>query len=197
LHEKTLVLESVIQEITQDEYKKVQENRNKPAEAPKSDQKDTKKADDSVVLKVKPVLAPVKGKPIYSLKVGDTIMVKIVPDSPKQKEYIKIFKLEQDGILRSIPADIIDIKYGTDKNDPYEIIVKLDNKIFGRIIENEKQVKLRVYSPEIDGERSGIFSGSKTYTKTKSDRTIKLFVLLLSIFLTILAVVIVYTFMNL
>jgi len=197
LHEKTLQLESVIQEISTEEYARVLEARNKPIETPlQLNLEDSKKTEnDSVILKVKPVLAPVKGKPIYMLKVGDTIMVKIVPDSVKQKEYIKIFKLEENGVIRSIPASVIDIKYGSGKNDPYEIIVKIDEKIFGKIIEDERQVKLRVYDPKIDGNQNifGYDTGMKIYSKSKSsDRIAKLFILILSIFLTGLLITIVY-----
>ncbi|MCL2026051.1 MAG: hypothetical protein FWG92_04520 [Leptospirales bacterium] len=200
LHEKTLRIESVIQEISTEEYNKVVEARNKPVERPlQTNLEDSKKEDDSVILKVKPVLAPVKGKPIYTLKVGDTIMVKIVPDTPKQKEYIKIFKLEENGVIRSVPANVIDIKYGTDKNDPFEIIVKIEEKIFGKIIENERQIKLRIYDPKIDGNLSifGLENEAKNYLQLKSgDRSLKIFILILSIFLTILFVFVAYVFIH-
>ena len=196
LHEKTLQLETVIQEISTEEYNKVLEVRNKPIEKPpQPDLEDQKKTDDSIILKVKPVLAPVKGKLIYTLKVGDTIMVKIVPDTPKQKEYIKIFKLEEDGVIHSIPASVIDIKHGTGKNDPFEIIVKIEEKIFGKIIEDERQIKLRIYDPKIDGNQSifGYDTGMKIYSKSKSsDRAVKAFILILSIFLTALLIIIAY-----
>jgi len=200
LHEKSLIIETVIQETTQDDYKATREMRNKPQESDEDadlEAKADKIMNEKVLLEVKPVLAPVKGKPIYSLKTGDIIMIRVLANTQRQVSYIKLLGLELDGrITVPIAADIIDIKYGTSKFDAYEITVKIDDNIYGKVIETERQIKLRIYDPKTDGARlEGFFGGSKLYAKKKkNDRVTKAFIMVLSIFLTILIVVILYVF---
>jgi len=200
LHEKNIRIESIIQEISAKEYIDVLKTRSKPVETvlqPSST--DSKKTDDFVILKVKPVLAPVTGKPVYMLKLDDTIMVKILPDPANQEEYTEIFKSKENGVIRSIPAGVIDIKYGSGKNNPCEILVKIDDNIFGKIVEDERHIKLKIYDPKTDnaGGISGYNARMKTYSKSKGDdKATKIFILILSVFLTIFAIAIAYILMH-
>lgn len=197
LHERALTIETVIQETTHDDFKAVQDRRNNPIDS-NTESKVEAEADrmltSQVLLDVKPVLAPVRGKPIYALKTGEVIMVRILPSTPRQISYIKLLGLEIDnGLATPIPADIIDIKYGSTM-DAYEITVKIDEKIFGKIIESESQIKLRLYDQKIDGVRpKGFFGGSQVYAKMKKrDRATKAFLMILSLFLTVIMAIILY-----
>gem|GEM_PF-212870 len=157
-HEKNLTLESVIQEITPAEFFEVKERRSKPLDKSAGGKGLSDKlglGKDAVILTVKPLLAPVKGTPIYALKIGDIIMSKVLPNSEKQNHYIDILGLREENQIRPVPAEVIDIKAGSGKNEPIEILTKLGDEIYGKIIEDEKQVKLRIYNPAVDGYIAG------------------------------------------
>ncbi len=155
VHEKNLILESVIQEVTPAEFNDVKNKRSKPAEdstgpsASASNQYGL--GNEAVILTVKPLLAPVKGKPIYELRLSDQLMVKLLPNSEIQNHYIEQLQLKEDNQIRPIPGEVIDIKAGAGKNDPIEILVRIAPNIYGKILEDEKQVKLRMYNPAVDG----------------------------------------------
>lgn len=155
VHEKNLILESVIQEVTPAEFNDIKKQRSKPTED--NTQSSTGPANqyglgnEAVILSVKPLLAPVKGKPIYELRLSDQLMVKLLPNSEIQNHYIDQLQLKEDNQIRPIPGEVIDIKAGSGKNDPIEILVRIAPNIYGKIIEDEKQVKLRMYNPSVDG----------------------------------------------
>ncbi len=155
VHEKNLILESVIQEVTPAEFADIKDRRNKPVGDDNSPSGETTNqyglGTGAVILSVKPLLAPVKGKPIYELRLSDHLMVKVTPNSDLQNHYIDQLQMKEDNQIRPIPGEVIDIKAGTGKNDPIEILVRIAPNIYGKIIENEKQVKLRMYNPTIDG----------------------------------------------
>jgi hypothetical protein len=203
VREKNLILESVIQEITLPEFNDVRKKRSKPVENRKEQENGVGRnlGRDAVILNVKPLLSPVKGKPVYSLKIGDRVMVKILPGSEKQNSYIKLMDLKDDDQIKAIPGEVVDIKAGTVKNDPVEILTKLDKNLFGKFIEDEKQVKLRMYDPEIDGYASSRSAGGVRFQKTGASRgdTIGLSrgtVIMLSLVLVILIMFIVLLFLS-
>jgi len=152
IHDKTLLLESTIQEITPDEYRDVINQRNKPKEEaePAKMGNDYNLEEDAVILPVKAILSPVKGKPIFELKIGDKIMVKILSVSDRANYYIDSFNLREDDKIRPLPAEVIDIKSGKGKNDPVEILTLIEEGLYGKIVEDEKQVKLRIFNPAVD-----------------------------------------------
>lgn len=199
LHEHDILLESVIQEITPEEYSLVKNNR-KVAAPTKSKQSDPSAdfmeaeniSDDAIILQAKAVLSPVKGKPIYNLKIGDKIMIKITDSSPRQNAYIKLMGLidESNGSIKAIPADVIDLKFGMGKDEVFEVITKIEEGLFARIVETEKQVKLRMYNPASDGPLSEVLPArniageEKVYAKKRSsDSSTKVFLIILAIFL--------------
>jgi len=56
-------------------------------------------------------------------------------------------KLREEDKINPTPGEVIDIKVGPNKKDPIEILTDLGSGIFGKIIEDEKQVKLKIYDP--------------------------------------------------
>jgi hypothetical protein len=152
VHDKNLILEIGIQEITEEEFKAAREKRQKTAETPAAQaaRKGYNVEDGSVILPLQPILAPVKGKPLYELKIGDRIMAKIVANSEREKYFIDILNLRVEDHVRPVPCEVIDIK-ASSKSDPIEILSLIAPGIYGKIIEDERQVKLRMYDPKADG----------------------------------------------
>jgi len=165
IHDKNLVMESLIQEISLQELQSVKEDRSKPQN--QDDEGAQKKDNHSVILQVKPVLAPLNGKPIYELRIGDKIMVKIIPTSNKENYYIDLYNLKDDRGIKTIPATVIDIKSSAGKNNPIEILAELMPGVYGLCIEDEKLIKLKIYDPRTD---SGI--NEKEKTAARKDNTV-------------------------
>lgn len=160
IHDKNLIIEIGIQEVTPDEFKETKEKRSKsPASSDKSPVED-----GSAILPVEPILSPVKGKPLYELKIGDKIMARIVPNSDRANYFIDLLDLRADGSFRPIPCEIIDIKSGG-KNAPVDILTQIGPGIYGKCSEEERQVKLRIYDPISDGPQVTKVDGTKVTRK--------------------------------
>lgn len=163
IHDKNLVMESLIQEISLQELQSVKEDRSKPQG--QEDEGEPKKDSHGVILQVKPVLAPLNGKPIYELRIGDKIMVRIVASSNKENYYIDLYNLKTDRGIKTIPATVIDIKSSSGKNNPIEILAEIMPGVYGLCIEDEKLIKLKLYDSRTD---SGINEKEKTPMKTNN-----------------------------
>ncbi len=150
VHDKNLVLETGIQEATRDEYIATKEKRNKSEEQSESARnKGYNLEEGAVLLSLQPILAPVKGKPLYELKIGDKIVTKIQPNSDRENYFIDLLNLRLEDHIKPVTCEIIDIKANS-RNDPIEILTQIGPGIYGKIIEDERQVKLRMYDPAID-----------------------------------------------
>ncbi len=145
IHDKSLILEVGIQEVTPEEFREVREKRAKASDEPR----EAPVEDGSAILPVEPILSPVKGKPIFELKIGDKIMAKIIPNSDRANYFIDLLDLRHEGGIRPTPCEVIDIK-STGKNAPIEILTQIGPGIYGKCSEDEKQVKLRIYDPSTD-----------------------------------------------
>jgi len=149
IHDKNLTLETSIEEISPQEYEEIKDDRSKPKET-SSTKQETKMEDNSLILLVKPLLSPVKGKPIYELKINDIIIVKVQPVSDRANYFIDSNNLKIENQITPIPAKVIDIKEGETRKDPIEILTEIKAGVYGKILEDEKQVKLKTYNPAID-----------------------------------------------
>ncbi len=154
IHDKNLILETVIQEVTPTDYINVKKKRSKPKEEEKPGKTDsgTEQSSGSVILPIDLILSPVKGKPIYNLKIGDILMVRIKATSDRANYLIDDLDLKNEKEIKPVPAEVIDIKAGTQRNDPIEILTKIIPGYFGKSYENEHQVKLRMFDPAVDEE---------------------------------------------
>ena len=157
VHDKNLILETGIQEVTREEYRQTRNTKpssqEKDADQPSQDSSDLENG--SVIISVKPILAPVNGKPLYSIHIGDFIMVRVVPNTDRANYFIDVLRLREADKIKPAPAEIIDIKAGKAKNEPIEILTELGPGIFGKFYEDESQVKLRMYDPRMDGSLPG------------------------------------------
>ncbi|MBN2159703.1 MAG: hypothetical protein JW807_09930 [Spirochaetes bacterium] len=154
IHDKNLILETAIQEITPSEYRAAttdapeEQQAEEPAE---TNEEGFGVEDDAVILPVRPIVAPVRGKPIYELRIGDKLMVFLQAQSDRANYFIDKLKLREDNEIKPTPGEVIDIKAGSGKNNPTDILTLIAPGIYGKFTETEKQVKLKIYNPDTDG----------------------------------------------
>ena len=67
--DKNLLLETDIQEITPDDYQRAKDKRSKSLEKEIKQKEDYSIDEGSVILLTEPILSPVKGKPVYEIKI--------------------------------------------------------------------------------------------------------------------------------
>lgn len=154
IHDKNLILETAIQEVTPTEYRAATTDapeQQEAAEAVETREESFGVEDDAVILPVKPIVAPVRGKPIYELRIGDKLMVFLQPQSDRANYFIDKLNLREDNEVKPTPGEVIDIKAGSGKNNPTDILTLIAPGIYGKFTEIEKQVKLKIYNPDIDG----------------------------------------------
>ena len=155
IHDKSLLLETSIQEVTPVEFSEAKEKLNNKANEAFEEKKDSHSSysleEGSIILSIKSILSPVKGKPVYEIKIGDKIMVNLIPNSDKSNYFIDLLELRDGSFIKPIAGEVIDIKAGSGKGDPTEILTMIAPKLYGKFIEDEKQVKLKMYNPETDG----------------------------------------------
>jgi hypothetical protein len=104
------------------------------------------------------VLAPVKGKPLFELKIGDKIMIRLDGSNPQARRYIEMYKLNVDSSVKPMPGEVVDIKADS-KTSPIEILLKIDEHLYARCSEEERQVKLRLYDQRLDGTYRKVSTG--------------------------------------
>jgi hypothetical protein len=146
--DKNLNLDLGIQEISKSEF---QEGRSNRSTKKKAEEKGNELNEGIVMLPIEAIISPIKGKPIFELKIGDIIMVKIKPLSEREKKYIDSLGLRKDKDIKPTPAEVIDIRISTEKIETIEIITQISPKIYGVLYEEEKKVKIRIYDPNLDG----------------------------------------------
>ena len=196
VHDKNLVLETSIQEVTAEEFAQTKEKRYNKAEEKSTSE--TELEEGAVILNIQPILAPVKGKPIYELKIGDRIMTKIIPNTDRANYFIDLLGLRVENHIKPIATEVIDIK-SDGKSEPLEILTRIGPGIYGKCIEDERQVKLRLYAALIDGPLTQKVIPKQTQPSPTSVATyedvgfskltyviISLFVLLLIIFVLLI-----------
>jgi len=154
IHDKNLILETAIQELSQSDYRTALEGAPKneePAPVESGGGAGFGVEDDAVILPVKPIVAPVKGKPVYELRISDKLLVYIQPSSDRANYFIDQLNLRQENEILPTAAEVIDIKGGAGKNNPTDILALIAPGIYGKFTEAEKQVKLKLYDPLTDG----------------------------------------------
>jgi len=190
IHDKNLMMETIIQEVSSQEFRKIKEDRSKPQEEEKEQeaQGETKQA---TILQVKPIVAPINGKPIYSLRIGDRIIIKIIPASSRENYYIDLYNLKEEKTIRPVPATVVDIKAGLGKNNPVEILTEIMPGVYGQFTEDEKQVKLKLFDPMVDdtinGKRKGLTgAGISSSPDDDSAASMRSIIIMASLFVVIL-----------
>lgn len=200
IRDKDLAIETVIQEVTPVDFTRKRQERATGGSA--AQQGEPARTDlflveeDAVILTVKPIVSPVRGKPLYELRAGDRLMINIPPTSGRATMAIDSLGLrEQDGI-RPVAAQVVDIKAGSQKNDPVEILTIIAKGIYGKFTEDQKQVKLRMYNPSLDGPLGGRGKKSSKAVEKPDESPISrgavimlvLFVIILLIFIVLIVI---------
>lgn len=198
VHDKNLTMETIIQEVTSQEFRKVKDERSRTKKEEETDDEEEDKDRQSVILRVKPILSPVKGKPIYELRIGDRIMIKLIPATSRENYYIDLYNLRESGVIRPNPATVIDIKSTAGKNNPVEILTEIMPGVYGMFTEDDKQIKLKIFDPKTDMVQEGMRgSGFYGYDASGDDKPTSarsiiimavLFVLILALFILLISI---------
>lgn len=99
------------------------------------------RAADGVYLPVKLDLDPIAGKDVKQLRVGDTILVRVMPESDRANAFIDAAGLRsEEGFIRSAPFTVTSVTY---PGVGLELVGKLKEGIYGKIVE-EQNVLVRV-----------------------------------------------------
>ncbi len=207
VHDKNLILETAIQELSLAEYRSALEGPGKneapaPAETTGGGE-GFGVEDNAVILPVKPIVAPVKGKPVYELRISDKLLVYIQPSSDRANYFIDQLNLRVENEIRPTGAEVIDIKGGAGKNNPTDILTLIAPGIYGKFTEAEKQVKLKLYDPLTDGlltkklEGAAARKGPGGSTPGKKPGFTKGTIIMTVLFAVILVLFIVLIFLNL
>ncbi len=102
--------------------------------------------DSAVLLEVSLVLSPVSGVPVYELKEGDKIFIKITEQSNRGQYFIDLLNASQDGEILPIPATVVKV---TKEGKIYVVIVNIGPGIYGKSLD-EDTVKVKMYDPMLD-----------------------------------------------
>jgi hypothetical protein len=206
VHDKNLILETAIQELSQAEFRAVLEGTDRAEAAPPAETGGDDGfgvEDDAVILPVKPIVAPVKGKPVYELRISDKLLVYIQPSSDRANYFIDQLNLRENNEIRPTAGEVIDIKGGAGKNNPTDILTLIAPGIYGKFTETEKQVKLKLYDPLMDGLLSKKFNAGadvRALTGAAADKkkgVTKGAIILMTLFVVILILTIVFILINL
>ncbi len=206
IHDKNLILETNIQESSEREFKQTKEkNKAEKSDARAGELKTSAK--NGVTLMLQLILAPVSGKPIYELKIGDIIMCRIIPNTDQAHYFIDLLNLRDDNTVKPAPCKVIDIK-SEGKGHPLELLTEIGPGIYGKCIEEERQVKLRMYDPAVDGRIakrniSDIKKDGKRQTSMIGKRSqgnesglARMFYIAISIFVVIFFLILAYYILN-
>jgi hypothetical protein len=122
--------------------------------------------DSAVLLEVSLVLSPVSGVPIYNLKEGDKIFIKITEQSNRGQYFIDLLNASQDGELLPIPATVVKV---IKEGKIYTVIVNIGPGIYGRSLD-EDNVKVKMYDPLLDKRKEKV-SASMLETKLSQEQS--------------------------
>lgn len=99
----------------------------------------------AIILNYQLILSPVTGTPLLDLKSGDVILIKIIPDTEDAVIAIRDMGLkDESGMIHPCPATITEL---IKQENGTEIIVKIQENIYGRYLEEESNIKVKMYEP--------------------------------------------------
>lgn len=118
--------------------------------------------DGAVILPVHLILAPVSGTPIYEIKAGDLIMIKIDSSTEKGNYFIDLLNTRGPvGEITPIKAITKEITMNT--IGEYELLLEIGPGIYGKVTEAEK-VKIKKYDVSEDKTRPTTTTAGPTAT---------------------------------
>ncbi|MDF3818882.1 hypothetical protein P3G55_03165 [Leptospira sp. 96542] len=98
---------------------------------------------DKQIVQFRFQLSPVNGVPLSELNDGDSVYVRLMPGDPITNGVIESLELkDESGTIKQIPAKIVNIS----NNKTFsEVVIKINEQIFGKIIEEENSVKIKTF----------------------------------------------------
>lgn len=100
----------------------------------------------AVVLEVSLILSPVSGIPIYELKEGDKILIKITEQSNRGQYFIDLLNASVNNEIVPVPATVVK---STKEGKIYTVLVNIGPGIYGKSLD-EDTVKIKRYDPAQD-----------------------------------------------
>ncbi len=184
LSDKNLSLQLEKEVIAKDELDKVKVEKNQ------TDQKESEAAqatpvqpaaqeifhteEGSVILYIGLVIGPISGIPIYEVKAGDQIVVKIAGKTQKEQYFIDLLGARNDnGEVTPVPAVVKEVRSSAGTPKEYNILVEIGPGIYGKATEQE-QVKLKRYDPLLDSRNSKKQAASAMPPSSRSSATLSL-----------------------
>jgi len=105
--------------------------------------------ESAIVLDVSLVLSPISGIPIYDLKEGTKILVKISEQSSRGQYFIDLFNASVNNEILPIPATVVKV---THDGKIYTVLVNIGPGIYGKSMD-EDTVKVKLYDPTTDKKK--------------------------------------------
>ena len=101
---------------------------------------------DALLAKYNFVLSPVSGKRLDELKLGDRVLIKVLPEDEISKNIISLLTLKDDaGMIKNVPASIVSI---VKEGEGFEVVVKISDGIYGKYLEEESTIKVKMAGEE-------------------------------------------------
>jgi hypothetical protein len=185
LTDKNIFIQLEKQTVTREDIDKVRQDNevrpqaDKPAEPAKQGKSDDEVRamfnieEGGILLSVDLVIGPINGIPIYELRAGDQIVVKIAGRTEKEQYFINLLNAKNDqGEILPVRAVVKEI-IADQEAKTYNLLVEIGPGIFGRASEQEK-VKLKRYDPMLDARLkkanapAGQAGASRTFTPAPS-----------------------------
>lgn len=153
--DRNVQVELVLEKITQEEYEEITVKR-VTEELKKTEEKTKEKKETvvsyelppgSVLLETSMVLSPVSGIPIYELKPGDKVMLRITEKTPRGQYFIELLNaITPEGEVKPIPATVEKI---IPMGKQITIITNIGPGIYGKAVE-EEAVKVKKFEGVIE-----------------------------------------------
>jgi len=164
--DKSIKIELTIETVTKSEIEEVRRSREQkdnkdafkitPSSTPvQKSEVDMKLEESAVVLEVSLVLSPVSGKPIYELKEGDKILIKISEQSSRGQYFIDLLNASENNEILPLPSSVMKVSKEGKMNT---VLVSIGPGIYGKSMD-EDTVKVKMFDAALD--KSKITSPAK------------------------------------
>lgn len=122
---------------------------------------------DKQIVQFRFQLSPVNGTPLVDLKAGDNVYVRLAPGDQTTNNVIENLELKDEaGTIKQVPAKIVNI---SNHKTFSEVVIKLNEQIYGKIIEEENSVKIKTTDSALGKADilTSVASPTATVAKTK------------------------------
>ena len=146
----------------------------------------------SRIVKFKPILSPVSGTPITELRQGSSIIARLVQGDPISNDTIASLNLRgEDGVIKGLPCSVHKITHRGNESD---IIVKINDALYGKYTEEENSVKIRTTSIDANRSKSGKQNQNvdKNIEALKNDNSLFFYIMAIAAMITLIIFIVVF-----